>query len=153
MTRTNGVAERDPWWSPDGQWIAYFSDETGEYQLYTRWNGSAGGSDSVYAVIVELSDGRGGSIPDWYRYSHGGNSDFASDPWQGVAGWELTNASGGNEPVGQVTSGTMTPSLKKAVGMAYVPVEMSRPGTEIAIDVRGRRVPARIVTLPFYKRS
>ncbi|MCK4546389.1 MAG: PD40 domain-containing protein [Candidatus Eisenbacteria sp.] len=34
LTRTNGIAERDPAWSPDGQWIAYFSDETGDYELY-----------------------------------------------------------------------------------------------------------------------
>ncbi len=34
LTRTSGVADRDPSWSPDGQWIAYFSDDTGEYELY-----------------------------------------------------------------------------------------------------------------------
>jgi tricorn protease len=34
LTRTNGVAERFPAWSPDGKWITYFSDESGEYQLY-----------------------------------------------------------------------------------------------------------------------
>jgi tricorn protease len=34
LTRSSGVAERDPYWSPDGQWISYFSDETGEYELY-----------------------------------------------------------------------------------------------------------------------
>ncbi len=34
LTRTSGVAERDPAWSPDGQWIAYLSDATGEYELY-----------------------------------------------------------------------------------------------------------------------
>lgn len=34
LTRTSGVAERDPAWSPDGRWIAYFSDKTGEYELY-----------------------------------------------------------------------------------------------------------------------
>ena len=34
LTRTSGAAERNPVWSPDGRWIAYFSDATGEYQLY-----------------------------------------------------------------------------------------------------------------------
>src|SRR5687767_5516601 len=34
LTRTSGIAERDPAWSPDGRWIAYFSDATGEYELY-----------------------------------------------------------------------------------------------------------------------
>ncbi|MHC4219171.1 MAG: S41 family peptidase, partial [Planctomycetota bacterium] len=34
LTRTSGVAEREPSWSPDGRWIAYFSDASGEYELY-----------------------------------------------------------------------------------------------------------------------
>jgi tricorn protease len=36
LTSTAGVMERDPAWSPDGQWIAYFSDESGEYELHVR---------------------------------------------------------------------------------------------------------------------
>jgi aminomethyltransferase len=58
----------------------------------------------------------------------------------------------GDEPVGHVTSGTQTPFLKKAIGMAYVPTEMSAPGTELDIDIRGRRARAIVVDLPFYKR-
>jgi tricorn protease len=36
LTNTPGVMERDPSWSPDGKWVAYFSDESGEYQLFLK---------------------------------------------------------------------------------------------------------------------
>jgi len=42
ITRTSGVAERDPAWSPDGQWLAYFSDATGEYELYVTQSDGLG---------------------------------------------------------------------------------------------------------------
>ena len=59
----------------------------------------------------------------------------------------------GGERVGRVTSGTVTPHLRKAVGMAYVPAELAPRGTELSIDVRGRRLRARVVRMPFYRRS
>jgi aminomethyltransferase len=59
----------------------------------------------------------------------------------------------GGVRVGQVTSGSPAPFLKKNVGMAYVPVEFANPGQAIEIDVRGRLVGAQIVPLPFYKRA
>jgi aminomethyltransferase len=58
----------------------------------------------------------------------------------------------GDQPVGVVTSGTQTPFLKKAIGMAYLPASVAADA-DIAIDIRNRRVPARLVPLPFYKRS
>jgi aminomethyltransferase len=58
----------------------------------------------------------------------------------------------GGERVGRVTSGTQTPFLKKAIGMAYVPVALTAPGTDIDIEVRGRLARATVVPLPFYKR-
>jgi aminomethyltransferase len=58
----------------------------------------------------------------------------------------------GDRPVGVVTSGTQTPFLKKAIGMAYVPIESALPGSEITIDVRGRASQARVIPIPFYKR-
>ena len=42
LTRTSGTAERDPSWSPDGRWIAYFSDATGEYELYVMQSDGKG---------------------------------------------------------------------------------------------------------------
>jgi aminomethyltransferase len=58
----------------------------------------------------------------------------------------------GTEPVGLVTSGTQTPFLKKAVGLAMVPVELAAVGSPLTIDVRGRHVRAEVVPEPFYKR-
>ena len=58
----------------------------------------------------------------------------------------------GGEQAGRVTSGTQTPFLGKAIGMAYVPAAVAETGREIAVDVRGRRLRARIVRMPFYKR-
>ena len=57
------------------------------------------------------------------------------------------------EKAGVVTSGTHTPYLKKAIGMAYVPAARTAPGTEFDIDIRGRRAKAAIVSMPFYKRQ
>ena len=54
--------------------------------------------------------------------------------------------------VGVVTSGTHTPFLKKAIGMAYVPKALATTGTEFTIDIRGRLAKAVVVPMPFYKR-
>ena len=59
---------------------------------------------------------------------------------------------GNDGPVGVVTSGTQTPFLKKAIGLAMVPAEMSAVGTTLTIDIRGRGVQARVVPEPFYAR-
>jgi aminomethyltransferase len=60
----------------------------------------------------------------------------------------------GEEQVGTVTSGTYSPSLELGAGMAYVRAELAEVGTEIEIDVRGKRRSARIASKPLYsKRS
>jgi aminomethyltransferase len=55
--------------------------------------------------------------------------------------------------VGHVTSGTMAPYVKKAVGMAYLPAELAGPGTAFHVDIRGRKISAVVVPKPFYKRD
>ncbi len=54
--------------------------------------------------------------------------------------------------VGKVTSGSPAPFLKKNIGLAYVPSSSTEVGREIDIEIRGKLAPARIVSLPFYKR-
>lgn len=58
----------------------------------------------------------------------------------------------GNEKIGHVSSGTHCPFLGKAVAMAFVPVEYATVGQQVQVDVRGRRIDAEVIKLPFYKK-
>lgn len=58
---------------------------------------------------------------------------------------------GGEQLLGTLTSGTMSPSLGLGIGMAYLPRDSARAGTPVEIEVRGRRLPASVVKKPFYK--
>ena len=66
-------------------------------------------------------------------------------------GYEIVDADG--NVIGEVTSGTMSPSLKKGIGLGYVTKAMAKRGTEIFIQVRKKAIPAVTVRLPFYKVS
>ena len=61
--------------------------------------------------------------------------------------YPIVNANG--DVIGKVTSGTQSPSLGRAIGMAYVPTELATPGSEIIVDVRGRHLKAQVVKMPF----
>lgn len=63
--------------------------------------------------------------------------------------YAIADASGNK--VGEVTSGTMSPMLKKGIGMGYVKTELSTPGTEISIIIREKPVKAVVVKPPFFK--
>jgi aminomethyltransferase len=56
-------------------------------------------------------------------------------------------------PAGEVTSGTMSPCLEIGVGMGYVPVAASSPGTKIEVDVRGKLRPAEVRERPLYRKE
>ena len=57
------------------------------------------------------------------------------------------------KPVGVVTSGTFAPTLNRPIGMGYVPLALTEPGTPVEIDIRGKKSSAQIVPLPFYSRE
>ena len=68
-------------------------------------------------------------------------------------GYDVVASTAPDAPVvGSVTSGAPSPTLGHPVAMAYVTPEVSAEGTELAVDVRGRREPVRVVPLPFYRR-
>ena len=59
----------------------------------------------------------------------------------------------GDEPIGEVTSGTFSPTFARPIAMAYVQPSAQAPGTRLAADVRGTAYPAVVVPLPFYERG
>lgn len=58
-----------------------------------------------------------------------------------------------SQPIGEVTSGNLSPLLQKGIGLGYVPPSFAKPGTAIAIEIRGKIIPAVIVKPPFYKKT
>ncbi len=71
---------------------------------------------------------------------------------RGIARHGYRVLSNGRE-IGHVTSGTFAPTLGKAVGFAFVDRAHEKPGAEIEIEIRGQQAKARVVPLPFYRRS
>ena len=59
----------------------------------------------------------------------------------------------GDEQVGVVTSGTLSPTLGKNIALGLLRSGLSTPGTKLEADLRGKRVSATVVPLPFYKRA
>ncbi|MEX2216361.1 MAG: DNRLRE domain-containing protein [Phycisphaeraceae bacterium] len=71
----------------------------GTYQLFLRWDGNplvggGGNADSIFADVVELKDGAGGTIADHYEFNHGADGNFNTTPWDGNGGFELNTAGG-----------------------------------------------------------
>jgi aminomethyltransferase len=66
-------------------------------------------------------------------------------------GYELLSE--GGEAIGRVTSGTMSPSLGKSIGMGYVKTPYREPGTKLLVKVRNKELKAEVVKFPFYKNA
>ena len=72
---------------------------------------------------------------------------------RGIArdGYKVQDDSG--REIGCVTSGSYAPFLKKNIALAYVPTELAKVGTELAVRIRDKDIPAKVVKTPFFKRS
>ncbi|WP_067149168.1 glycine cleavage system aminomethyltransferase GcvT [Pseudotamlana agarivorans] len=64
-------------------------------------------------------------------------------------GYDIVDSEG--SVIGKVTSGTMSPSLGKGIGLGYVPTELAGVDSKISVQIRKNAVPATVVKLPFYK--
>ena len=65
-------------------------------------------------------------------------------------GYAIQDASG--NAIGEVTSGTQSPSLQKSIGMGYVATAFAKEGSEIYINIRDKSLKASVVKLPFYSK-
>jgi aminomethyltransferase len=109
--------------------------------------GRAGGFPGAAFILDQLEKGaprrRVGLRPEGRAPIRGGAHLFAADK--------------GGAPLGTVTSGGFGPSLGAPIAMAYIPAEGAAPGLRLFAEVRGSRLPAHVVTLPFiaprYKRA
>jgi len=70
---------------------------------------------------------------------------------RGIPRKDYSIVDSGDSEIGRVTSGTQSPSLDKAIGLGYVKTDLSTPGSEIYIQVRNKKLAAKVVKLPFYK--
>jgi len=111
LTRTSGAAERDPAWSPDGRWIAYFSDATGEYELYVTQSNGTGETRR----LTDFGPGRFLYFPTW------------SPDSKSIAFWDQT---GGLFVVGVEKGGPKL--VDKLPGANPVPVSWSSDSNWIA---------------------
>jgi aminomethyltransferase len=70
---------------------------------------------------------------------------------RGIArhGYPVVDASGAK--IGEVTSGSPCPTLGKNLGLAYVPIDLIAPGTQLLVEIRGKAIEAKVIPTPFYK--
>ncbi|MCU1405950.1 MAG: gcvT, partial [Glaciihabitans sp.] len=95
----------------------------------------AGAPDGARVLVGLASDGKRAGRADYLLYASAETGDAAG------------------EPVGVITSGALSPTLGHPIAMAYVDPAYSAPHTPLFIDVRGKKLPANVVTLPFYKKE
>ncbi|MCB0428394.1 MAG: glycine cleavage system aminomethyltransferase GcvT, partial [Mangrovimonas sp.] len=70
---------------------------------------------------------------------------------RGIPRHDYDIVDGQGKTIGRVTSGTMSPSLGKGIGLGYVPSVFAEEGSKINIQIRKNAIPATVVKLPFYK--
>lgn len=66
-------------------------------------------------------------------------------------GYPLSDLQG--DPIGYITSGTVSPVLKRGIGLGYVPTAFSKEGTALQVSIRDKCIPAQVIKLPFVKKG
>ncbi len=67
-------------------------------------------------------------------------------------GYPIYSAESGGEKLGEVTSGSLGPTVNKNIALGYLPLAVATEGTRVFVDCRGKRIPAQVTKGPFYRR-
>jgi aminomethyltransferase len=120
-------------------------DATNPYEAGLGWVVKLDGGDFVgkAALVKSKADGQRRKLVG------------LSMTGRGIArhGYPVHASETGGEPIGEVTSGTTSPTLGTAVALAFLPPDHAAEGTAVWVDCRGKRVAARVVKTPFYRRK
>jgi aminomethyltransferase len=103
----------------------------------------AGAASGARILVGLKSDGKRAGRAGYEVYA-------SSDPEAHEGGASSASAT---QPVGEITSGALSPTLGYPIAMAYVDPAFATEGSQLELDVRGTRIPASVVALPFYKRE
>jgi tricorn protease len=162
LTRTSGVAERNPNWSPDGRWLAYFSDETGEYELYVTQSDGKGETrrltdsapDVTHAMWTTPADGSRPAdlkLPACFRSNLVWSPDSKYILFGDKAGamWLHTLEEVAERPSEKTTKGEETASSEPATEPATEPASepASKPADADKIEKRGIAKPGETILL------
>jgi aminomethyltransferase len=104
----------------------------------------AGPAEGARVLVGLAAEGKRAGRADYLLYANA----TSTSPTSGSSASDSTE-----EPVGIITSGALSPTLGHPIAMAYVDPAHSAPDSPLFIDVRGKRIPAHVVSLPFYKRE
>ncbi|RFA11236.1 glycine cleavage system protein T [Subtercola boreus] len=104
------------------------------------------GADTARVLVGLVGEGKRAARAEYEIFAPAPSGTGTAD-----AGYDGAGANGA--PVGTVTSGVLSPTLGFPVAMAYVEPALAEPGTELTIDIRGKRLAFRVTTLPFYRRK
>ncbi len=142
--------------------VAAGVDALGTLRLEAGWRRFGADVDETTTVLEAGLE----SIVAWDKGDFSGRAALAEQKATGLSrrlvGFEMVDAAVaepgrdayvGDAKVGVVTSAAVAPHLRKAIGLAYVSIAHTEPGTEFDVDVHGRRARARVAALPFYQRS
>jgi aminomethyltransferase len=108
----------------------------------------AGPAEGARVLVGLVAEGKRAGRADYRLYATAAATSTSS-PTDGAG----EGASDADAPIGIITSGALSPTLGHPIAMAYVDPAHSAPDSPVFIDVRGKKIPAHVVSLPFYKRE